>query len=180
LSGWTVAAAVLLAAGCQSALGGDPVCPTVVYACPETIPLEGTPCTGSSQIWCEYGSDPSYQCDTIAFCDPQSGWLVQAVSDPSCPTANAFECPPTLAAASYSATVCTSSAICRYPEGQCVCAQDGASLQCNGPAAGCPATRPRAGMPCDASACRTWGTGICDGQSMTCRCGIWQPVLCYD
>jgi hypothetical protein len=45
--------------------------------------------------------------------------------------------------------------------------------------AGCPAARPLAGTACSAP-CTKWGSGICDGQSMACRCGTWQPVQCTE
>jgi hypothetical protein len=50
------------------------------------------------------------------------------------------------------------------------------------PAAGCPATRPRTGTPCSTGpgGCASWGPGSCDGASLTCACGVWQPVYCQD
>jgi len=179
---------VMGAFGCRG--GNEVVCPATPLLCPAALPIGGTPCSGSTPVGgCEYGDDPWYDCDTIATCDPQSGWIVQATVDgASCPTRLPPECPPTFAiaqamAANLSCSKLPTYLTCRYPEGTCGCNQGQSALACSPPApAGCPAVRPRAGAPCggDAGTCTTWGSGVCDGQSMVCRCGLWQPVFCYD
>jgi len=179
-------AAVFGAGGCSS--GGQSACPAVLPTCPSTVPTSGAPCPGPSPVGgCEYGSDPSYTCGTIATCDPRSGWLVQTLSDGvQCPTTLPSSCPPSFAeAAANHQLSCASlpaNLTCLYPEGRCFCSQELTVLGC--PTAlpsGCPAARPRAGTPCStAGPCTEWGTGSCDGQSMICKCGLWQPVLCYD
>jgi hypothetical protein len=178
-----VAAAVLLAVGCQSATAGNQSCPAVLTACPAAAPAQGTQCTGSSsQIWCEYGSDPNSDCNTIAYCT-SSGWQVSAAGDlngdQNCPTVLTTACPATFATAANSGDVCTAIVNCQYPEGLCVCDQVGGALECTASAAGCPATRPLAGTSCNADLCGSWGAGTCDGQSMICYCGLWQPFRCY-
>jgi hypothetical protein len=95
-------------------------------------------------------------------------------------------CPSSFAAAQATVTACTSlpaGASCTYPEGACACVSGYATLVCTPPAAaGCPASRPLAGTACSNApgACTAWGTGAPDGQSMTCKCGVWRPVLGYD
>jgi hypothetical protein len=95
-------------------------------------------------------------------------------------------CPSSFAAAQATATACTSlpaGATCAYPEGTCQCVSGYSTLVCTAPAAaGCPPSRPLAGTPCSTApgACTAWGTGAPDGQSMTCTCGAWRPVLGYD
>jgi hypothetical protein len=194
LRGAVTAGAALLAVaaafgpgGCSR--GGQAACPAVLPTCPSTVPTSGAPCPGSSPVGgCEYGSDPSYTCGTIATCDPRSGWFVQTLSDGlQCPTVLPSSCPPSFAEAAGASPqlACASlpaNLTCLYPEGRCSCYPGLTVLTC--PAAvpsGCPAARPRSGTPCStAGPCTSWGTGICDGQSMICRCGLWQPVFCYD
>jgi hypothetical protein len=86
---------VMGAFGCRG--GNEVVCPATPLLCPAALPIGGTPCSGSTPVGgCEYGDDPWYDCDTIATCDPQSGWIVQATVDgASCPTRLPPECPPT-------------------------------------------------------------------------------------
>jgi hypothetical protein len=175
-----VAAAV--AVGCSE---NQISCPAVLESCPATPPTFGSPCAarGSAAI-CEYGDDPWYACDTVAFCDPTLVWHVfpTNLSGLGCPTTLPAECPLSYAELSGGLTGCASPSErieCRYPEGTCYCAPNG-DVSCTPPApAGCPTTRPRAGTACSAP-CTTWGTGICDGQSMKCVCGTWQPVVCTD
>jgi hypothetical protein len=63
-------------------------------------------------------------------------------------------CPSTVTVA-QSSTVCPSSALqllqCYYPGGTCICYGNdaGSPWRCTVPEAGCPATRPRLGSPCD-------------------------------
>src|SRR4051812_21064550 len=181
-------AAVFGPAACNS--GGQATCPAVPATCPSVVPTNGAPCTGSSSVGgCEYGSDSNYTCGTTAMCDPRYGWSVQTLSDGlQCPTVLPSSCPASFvdAEAASPQLACASlptNLSCLYPEGRCSCSQGLTVLTCTPPApAGCPAARPRAGTPCSAEAgsCTAWGTGICDGQSMVCRCGFWQPVFCYD
>jgi hypothetical protein len=178
--GFLVAAVGVL--GCQS--GNEITCPAVLEACPATLPTAGTPCAprGSANL-CEYGDDPSYYCNTFAYCDSQGAWYTVAPSGPDCPTIQQSGCP-----ASYAETMsggqnaCASapygSLHCYYPEGYCSCT--GAGLSCTAPAAAdCPATRPHAGTAC-AAPCTTWGSGHCDGESMKCVCGTWQLIFCTE
>ena len=187
-------ASVFGAAGCQgvplSPMGGEVVSCPAVLTCPPTEPIDGTPCAGTVPAGgCEYGVDPQYFCGTIALCDPTRGWVTQiGLGSPTCPTSLSFSCPPSFdeAQATSSQLACASlptNLTCTYPEGRCDCEQGLSVLTCTAPApAGCPATRPRAGTPCSTAvgSCSAWGTGICDGQSMTCTCGLWRPLLCYD
>src|SRR5450631_221635 len=178
--GFLVAAVGVL--GCRS--GNEIICPAVLEDCPPTLPTYGTPCTerGSAAL-CEYGDDPWYGCNTVAYCDAQGGWYTVASSDPDCPTTLSSGCPASFAEATSSGQSACASApygqmTCRYPEGNCRCTVGG--LTCTAPAAaGCPATRPQVGTACSAP-CTTWGSGVCDGQSMKCLCGTWQPIQCSE
>ena len=178
--GFFVAAVGFL--GCKS--GNEVTCPAVLEACPPTLPANGASCTArASAAICEYGDDPWYDCNTVAYCDSQGGWYTIAPSEPDCPTTLPSGCPASFAEAmSGGQSACASAPsgqlTCRYPEGACSCTAEG--LTCSAlAAAGCPAARPRAGTGCSAP-CTTWGSGICDGESMKCVCGTWQPVQCTD
>jgi hypothetical protein len=172
------------ALGCGGTPGRQYTCPAVAVSCPATAPTDGAACAGETAGPCEYGDDPLTGCNTIASC---SGgvWYVSTPFQPTCPTVTSVVCPASFAEAQdpTSPPACTSFAgkvICVYPEGPCRCG-DGV-VDCTVPAAGCPTIRPRAGTPCSTGpgGCAFWGAGSCDGQSMTCACGVWQPVYCVD
>ncbi len=187
--GLVVVAAMATTAGCGGGLPTDR-CPAMPVGCPATVPTAGVPCTGPTPAGgCEYGADPFYYCDAIAFCDAQSGgWSViaPAGSIQGCPTTLAAGCPASFAEAQATALACAplpAGLVCPYPEGECACGTGYATLVCAALAPpGCPAARPLAGTPCSTApgACTTWGHGGCDGQSMTCDCGFWRPVVCVD
>lgn len=161
--------------GCHS--DNEVSCPAALQPCPATLPAAGTPCTprGSAAL-CEYGDDPWQNCNTFAYCDSAGAWYTVAPSEPDCPTTLPSGCPASFAGAAGGP--CGSTLSCRYPEGSCSCSAAG--LTCTAPAAaGCPATRPRVGSPCSAP-CTTWGSGFCDGYSMKCVCGTWQPIQCTE
>lgn len=168
--------------GCQN--GNEVTCPAVVQSCPPTLPTNGAPCTArGSAAFCEYGDDPWYGCDTVAYCDSQGGWYTIAPRETDCPSTLASGCAASFAEAMSGGENCASAVYghlaCRYPEGICSCMAAG-SVSCTPPAAvDCLATRPRAGAACSAP-CTTWGRGTCDGESMKCVCGTWQPIQCTE
>jgi hypothetical protein len=166
--------------GCHG--GNEVTCPAALEACPPALPASGAACTArGSAALCEYGDDPWFDCNTIAYCDSQGGWYTVAPRTPDCPSTLPSGCPASFAeAASDGQGACASAPdgllTCRYPEGTCSCTAGG--LTCPAPAAaGCPAARPHAGTACSAP-CTTWGSGVCDGESMKCVCGTWQPIQC--
>jgi hypothetical protein len=175
-----MAAALAGLAGCRTNI----YCPDSLGACPATVPDNGAPCTGSSPIGgCEYGDDPWRACNMVAICAGSSGWNVQPEHDPSCPTMLGGSCPATLSDAQATPT-CSGGPMdnptCRYPEGVCDCLPGQGPFSCTPPAQpGCPATRPRSGAPCSGQ-CKSWGSGLCDNESMICACGVWQLVECTD
>jgi hypothetical protein len=178
---WVFLVAAVVAVGCRG--GNEISCPAVLESCPATPPTSGAPCAARGPAAaCEYGEDPYYYCDPIAVCDLSMTWYVPQTdaSALGCPTTLPSACPPTFAGLASGQTACAPAperVTCRYPEGTCYCAPNG-DVSCTAPAAaGCPATRPRAGTACSAP-CTTWGSGTCDGQSMKCVCGVWQPVQC--
>lgn len=155
-------------------------CAFVSPNCPPTAPAPGTPCGPPSQVPCEYGDDPNMACNTLVQCTA-GGWMVQGVfGDPqgSCPTP-ASVCPPSYPGAADGGGECPSSEqgfSCVYPEGVCACF---GAWSCDPFPNQCPATRPRAGTPCDADGggCREWGLS-CNSNSMHCVCGVWSPSIC--
>jgi hypothetical protein len=178
---WVFIVAAVGVLGCRD--GNEITCPAVLESCPPTLPTDGAPCTprGSAAI-CEYGDDPWYGCDAVAYCDSNGGWHT-VTADPNCPSKLAPGCAASFAEAMSGGQDCASAPFgrltCRYPEGICSCMSAG-SVSCTPPAAvGCPATRPRAGSACTGF-CRIWGRGTCDGESMKCVCGTWQSVECSD
>jgi hypothetical protein len=179
---WLFVVAVAGVLGCQN--GNEVSCPAVLEGCPPTLPTTGAPCTArGSAAFCEYGDDPWYGCNTLAYCDSQSGWYTIATSQSNCPSTLPAGCPGSFPEAMSGGQSCASAPYgqlaCRYPEGICSCMSAG-TVNCTAPApAGCPSTRPRAGTACSAP-CTTWGSGICDGESMKCVCGTWQAVQCTD
>jgi hypothetical protein len=181
---WGLLAAVAGAVGCSGGTGGQYTCPAMPVSCPATVPTDGAPCAGETAGPCEYGDDVLGGCNTAADC--YAGvWSVSAPLTLNCPTVLSSICPSSFAEAQAptSQPACasyTARSICHYPEGSCTCG--GGLVLCTPPAAGCPATRPRAGTPCSTGpgGCAFWGTGSCDGASMTCACGVWQLIYCVD
>ena len=179
---WVFFVAAVGVLGCQN--GNEVFCPPVIESCPPTPPANGAPCTArGSGAFCEYGDDPWYGCDTIAYCDSQGGWYTIAPRETDCPSTLMSGCAASFAEAMSGGQDCASALYgqltCRYPEGICSCMSAG-TINCTPPAAaGCPTTRPRAGAACSAP-CTTWGRGTCDGESMKCVCGTWQTVQCAE
>ena len=155
-------------------------CSFVSPNCPATVPAPGTPCEQPSPLACEYGDDPVSACNTVVKCVAGSWTLQQSPMQPvaGCPTAEPI-CPSSFANARNSGVDCGDSALnlnCVYPEGVCVC--DG-GWDCILLPNDCPATRPRAGTPCDPDGgqCQRWGDS-CTADGMSCDCGIWVPSVC--
>ena len=182
--------AVVGAVGCSGGLGGpnQVSCRAVTLSCPATVPTDGAPCPAAAQGGsCEYGDDPFFGCDTVATCYAGT-WSVLAPFQPTCPTTLPAGCPSSFAdaQATNGEVACASlppGLTCDYPEGRCWCVEGLTVLTCTPLApVGCPAARPLAGTPCSSApgACTSWGTGSCDGRSMTCACGVWQTVYCSD
>jgi len=155
-------------------------CNFVPPNCPATVPAIGSPCEQPSPYACEYGDDPLSACNTMVKCVAGS-WTLQPPFTQlatGCPTAEPI-CPSSFASATDGGIDCQYSALdlnCVYPEGVCVCNGGwGCSLLPNN----CPATRPRAGTPCDPDGgqCPRWGIG-CTADAMYCECGIWIPSVC--
>jgi hypothetical protein len=141
--------------------------------CPATIPPQGSACAlKNSTIMCEYGDDPRWTCNTMAYCN-NGTWLYSQTDSAWCPTpaTNPAACPATFAAAQQGG-VCTATAPCHYAEGWCACMNlGGPPIPDAGPpssswvcsfalAPGCPAVRPHLGatctqpnLECDYSAC---------------------------
>src|SRR6266498_2115759 len=118
---WGFLVAAVATVGCD---GGNQIsCPAVLESCPATPPTFGAPCAarGSAAI-CEYGEDPLYDCNTVAFCDPTLVWHVfqTNLGGLGCPTTLPSACPPSFAELAGGQTGCASASehiTCRYPEG---------------------------------------------------------------
>ena len=156
-------------------------CNFVAPNCPPAPPAAGTPCGTPSSSACEYGDDQNIACDTLVRCT-STGWSVEQLfsgQNATCPTPASL-CPATFASAIADGGVeCPDSELyipCVYPEGVCTCAE---WWSCSPGPNDCPATRPRAGTPCDVDGggCQTWGMS-CGRDAMFCSCGVWVPVFC--
>lgn len=155
-------------------------CNFVPPNCPATVPALGTPCEQASPYTCEYGDDPLSACNTVVKCVAGSWTLQQPLTQPvaGCPTAGPI-CPSSFASAADGGIDCPYSELnldCVYPEGVCVC---NGGWDCRLLPNDCPATRPRAGTPCDPDGgqCQRWGVD-CTADTMLCKCGIWIPTFC--
>jgi hypothetical protein len=153
-------------------------CGFVPPGCPPTAPTPGTPCGTPSAGACEYGDDPNIACNTVFECT-SGGWVLEQGAfgenqQASCPTI----CPPSFPGAVDGGVACPSTELdlaCVYPEGVCACLGD---WQCGSLSSDCPATRPRAGTPCDVDGgCQTWGFD-CGSDTMRCTCGVWSLSVC--
>ena len=66
--------------------------------CPRSVPTAGTPCSagifadGLYGLACEYGTDPSLSCDTLATCAAGT-WKVNPQTGIPCTTTNSAACP---------------------------------------------------------------------------------------
>jgi MYXO-CTERM domain-containing protein len=127
-------------------------------ACPATEPAEGDPCTDQGP--CEYGDDPSIDCNRVYWCD-RSGHFQRGApySDASCPSMLAPGCPPDRASVTPGETCAGPETFrCPYADGECDCdpnsRDDGASWACFprqtliASPQDCPARRPRLGTAC--------------------------------
>jgi hypothetical protein len=140
--------------------------------CPASPPTSGScPSVGFE---CEYGSDPSVNCNELVTCEP-SGWTVAELAD--CPQGT---CPSAYSDIQPAETCSPQGLDCAYAEGQCNCAREALSAnqnaiwQCATPSPGCPEPRPRLGDAC-AQAGLSCDYGACNGGiDVACTDGAWQ------
>ena len=156
--------------------------------CPSSAPSSGSSCNGEG-LYCEYGSDPSLSCNTVARC-MGGHWNVQGPYG-QCPTpANPSACPATFASVPVGEH-CGDlvGTTCSYPQGFCGCSvgsggpypEDASAVAtwiCDAPAQGCPMPRPKLGtacaqenLECDYSPC-----SLPSGASIICQQGAWQDL----
>jgi hypothetical protein len=153
--------------------------------CPESPPINGSPCANASQS-CEYGGDQDLQCDTLAVCENGDWQTTSAPTDGLCPTSSPGTkgCPGSYAKVPVGES-CTGNADCAYPQGRCACTTPlggpvqlldaGSSWVCEIPSTGCPEPRPQAGTPCSVEG-ETCDYGTCTlpgGTEMACTKGEW-------
>lgn len=165
--------------------------------CPDyAMPKDGSACSEEG-LKCEYGSDPRWTCNWIAYCH-QGRWSDSTTNDAWCPTPaqNPASCPATFASVPQGSECTSADVPCQYPQGWCSCMYWGGppmpdgggptyAWQCSyGTSTGCPATRPRIGtscsMPdleCDYGVCdQPSGLSVrCDGSTHTWADGIGAP-----
>jgi len=155
--------------------------------CPTLQPTVGRPCTTS--LACEYGSDPSIDCDTVMYCDGGVWEIAYVPFDAGCGKTNSATCPATFSDMTEHAA-CTGNVECYYPEARCWCVPAACpGLGCPAPNAwrcdisvwpdaGCPDPRPRLGTPCSAGElellCK-YDDVAC--QFLLCRAGAWQLAI---
>ena len=124
---------------------------------------------------CEYGSNPSPDCDRTYDCT-SAGWSTPAPVD--CVSGT---CPATYKDVDQGKACTPMGLACSYAEGQCNCSNQPIAApspiwQCSTPVAGCPEPRPdigtactQPGLQCDYGAC----TG---GAAEECTDGYWQQA----
>jgi hypothetical protein len=169
--------------GSSSSSGGQ--------GCPAAPPAEGGICS-VDQLSCEYGSDPNFECNTVAQC-VGGRWQLR-IPPPNtqvCPSPGLRkDCPATFAQAGQGASCAPPGFECDYPQGRCDCSVGfGGPVQldagsghwsCEAPPKGCPQPRPRLGAACSTSPSLVCDYGACflpGGVSMQCESGVWLQVL---
>ncbi len=120
----------------------DPGLPTGDAGCPATYAaaLSASSCDTAQCVYPE----GTCTCEVATANAPGTLW---ACTSPPLPAG----CPTTIAEAQSSGTCRSNALSCYYPGGTCTCfvGDGGAPWACTVPEAGCPATRPRLGTPCD-------------------------------
>ncbi len=145
-------------------------------SCPDSPPLAGAMC-GTERLTCEYGSDPSAQCDTLMRCT-SGAWESIGGGSP-CSTLNPAGCPGD-ASATINGGTCSLQVDCAI--GRCSCYSDcaGAPGDCADAASvwHCQLNRPRLGASCS-DAQGEWTSYAC-GPTEACAGGIWAsaPAMC--
>jgi len=167
---------------------GAPIQDASSPICPSSPPSSGASCSPTNAT-CEYGSDPDFECNTVARCTTQGWQLDTPSSGPGCPTpSNASGCPDSffdVPTGQHCGDLVNTT--CSYPQGFCGCSvgsggpypADAAAVAtwiCDAPEAGCPMPRPKLGsacaqdnLQCDYSVC-----ALPMGESVICQDGAWQ------
>lgn len=164
--------------------------------CPVARPTEASACS-TSQLACEYGSDPALECDTIVTCQGGSWTTTQTpFTGGFCTTTSASGCPASAADVSqgmacgmlkecyYAQARCECACPSGNPGGACFASGSGGTWQCDtssGTSSACPAVRPRLGTACSQAnqQCSYAGTSsplACWGDALECRGGVWISV----
>ena len=150
--------------------------------CPSAVPQDGSSCSHEG-VKCEYGSDPRWTCNTIAYCS-SGRWSVGTTNDAWCPTPdpNPPSCPASFSTAQQGAACSDPGTPCQYSQGWCTCMWlGGPPIMDGGPeytwecsygttSTGCPSARPRLGTPCNMPG-TSCDYGVCDqpsGLSVQC------------
>jgi hypothetical protein len=159
----------------------------LVPACPTSAPTEGAACTPEG-VSCEYGNDPSLQCNVYAQCS-LGHWQVNKPTVFGCPTPpNDSACPGSYASVPVGqACGALVGTTCSYPQGFCGCAvpqfgpypEDASAAAvwvCDQPEPGCPQPRPKLGSACtqENQACDYGTCSLPTGTSMICKNGAWE------
>jgi hypothetical protein len=161
--------------------------------CPLSQPTVGGRCTTSLE--CEYGSDPSIECDTLMGCVSGVWTMAPVRYDAGCGTTSSASCPATFSE-TIEGAACSAGLECYYPEARCWCLQCPGPLGCPAPNlwncdiavmpssngfvpadAACPEPRPRLGTPCSTSDQTCQYGGFCE-QQLVCHAGAWLLLPC--
>jgi hypothetical protein len=158
----------------------------LVSGCPSSPPASGAACH-SADLRCEYGSDPSIACNTVAHC-VSGAWSVTPPEAGNCPTPmGSKSCPSTYASVPEGSACDHQGLECGYPQGYCVCTESFSGppmidashaplWYCDTTTKDCPSPRPHAGSPCSKPS-QYCDYGVCNlpgGAVMICTGGAWQ------
>jgi hypothetical protein len=137
----------------------------LVGACPAARPMWGVSCDAVAGVICEYGDDPDWGCNDLAYCSPPEtctsaaacarfAWAPLDESPPRCPSpalVSGPDCPASHADAVRGGACSKEGEVCVYAEGLCACSSALGGWACATPAAPCPPIRPRVGSACSVS-----------------------------
>jgi hypothetical protein len=145
--------------------------------CPAKPPGAGSSCAPVG-LQCEYGTDPSPDCNTIMQCGA-SGW-VNLTTGTVCPPPGT-QCPSSYASVPDHQKCTPDLLTCPYAEGVCICTSSlGGPVSlypmwdCFPAQSGCPSPRPHLGAPCSPSG-QECNYGACSGGiDLICKDGYWQ------
>lgn len=147
--------------------------------CPTSPPSPGASCSYAN-LYCEYGSNPSPDCNQLFLC--QGGSWVDETTGSACPPQ--ADCPGSYASVPTGQDCTPNGLACAYPEGTCLCTQSFGGLVKQTPAwdcfpeeTGCPSPRPDIGTACSAPSSLSCDYGACSGGlELQCTDGTWQEV----
>lgn len=144
--------------------------------CPASPPLSGAACS-PDQIECEYGSNPSPDCNQLFRCNA-GHWQEDSTGTICAPQS---DCPATYADVPQNGTCSPQGLGCAYPEGTCFCGNSlltqNPSWTCNAGTSTCPSPRPDIGTPCNEPGQQCDYASCSGGVALQCTGGMWTQVF---